>query len=402
MNVSVIIPCYNHQEYIGDAIRSVLDQTHEQFELIVIDDASEDNSWDEIKSFSDKRIRASRLPANHGAYFAQNKGLELAQYEFIAILNSDDKYLPNRLHSCLETIQEQRADMVGSSIQLIDSTGQIIYKHWWIDYFTKIYGILLEDNDWLSTMFAGNLFMTSSNFFFRRSILEKLSGFNDFIYVPDYEFLLRTIFLDYKFSWIETPLLQYRIHSSNTIYSNAIEANKESSKLIRQFLPRVSSKNKSISKILHNASLQLTLFEKYMVEELHLKHKSDIAEKDVLISERDKWIVDRNYWIAERDELLKKSEKRIIERDEWVATRDHQIAERDKWITERDEWIATRDHQIAERDKWIAERDEIVKNMEKAINQSYKNNDELTNELSFIKSGLLYKINRFLRRIYDF
>ena len=370
MNVSVIIPCYNHQEYIGDAIRSVLDQTHEQFELIVIDDASEDNSWDEIKSFSDKRIRASRLPANHGAYFAQNKGLELAQYEFIAILNSDDKYLPNRLHSCLETIQERRADMVGSSIQLIDSTGQIIYKHWWIDYFTKIYGILLEGNDWLSTMFAGNLFMTSSNFFFRRSILEKLSGFNDFIYVPDYEFLFRTIFLDYKFSWIETPLLQYRIHSSNTIYSNAIEANKESSKLIRQFLPRVSGKNKSISKILHNASLQLTLFEKYMLEELHLKHKSDIAEKDVLISERDKWIVDRNYWIAERDE--------------WIDQRDKTIQE----LTKHKSDIAEKDVLISERDEWIDQRDKTIQ--------------ELTNELSFIKSGFLYKINRFLRRIYDF
>ncbi|EOH0493162.1 glycosyltransferase family 2 protein [Providencia rettgeri] len=104
--VSIIMPCYNAEQYIKDSINSVLNQTYPHFELIIIDDLSTDNSINIINSFSDNRIKLIQLTQNGGAGVARNTGIEAAQGRFIAFLDSDDLWRPNKLEAQLSHMIE--------------------------------------------------------------------------------------------------------------------------------------------------------------------------------------------------------------------------------------------------------------------------------------------------------
>lgn len=93
--VSVVIPCFNAEAFVGEAIESVLGQTYPNVEVIVIDDGSTDDSMDVIKAFC-ARIRWESGP-NRGACTARNRGVELAKGEFVQFLDTDDLLLPNKL-----------------------------------------------------------------------------------------------------------------------------------------------------------------------------------------------------------------------------------------------------------------------------------------------------------------
>ncbi len=89
--VSVVIPAYNHERYVGEAIQSVLDQTFEEFELIIINDGSTDHTEREIVTFKDDRIRYYSQE-NRGLSATLNRGIELAQGEYFNFLPSDDAF----------------------------------------------------------------------------------------------------------------------------------------------------------------------------------------------------------------------------------------------------------------------------------------------------------------------
>src|SRR5580692_7213135 len=95
--VSIIMTAYNHEKFVQEAIQSVLDQSFQDFEFIIIDDASSDNTLNIIKKFNDARIRLTVLEQNQGQFVATNLGLDKAQGEYIGILNSDDAFHPDKL-----------------------------------------------------------------------------------------------------------------------------------------------------------------------------------------------------------------------------------------------------------------------------------------------------------------
>ena len=95
--ISVIMPVYNRALVVGDAIRSVLAQQFEDFELIVVDDGSTEDIAQIIEAFGDPRLNYERLPKNCGGNAARNRGIEAAQASLIAFLDSDDDYLPHKL-----------------------------------------------------------------------------------------------------------------------------------------------------------------------------------------------------------------------------------------------------------------------------------------------------------------
>jgi len=95
--ISVVIPVYNRERYIGAAIASVLAQTFGDFELLVIDDGSTDGTGDVVRSFHDQRIRLLRHGANQGIARARNAGVDAARGDYLAFLDSDDVALPERL-----------------------------------------------------------------------------------------------------------------------------------------------------------------------------------------------------------------------------------------------------------------------------------------------------------------
>lgn len=95
--ISVVLPVYNRENAIAEAVRSVLSQSFESFELIVVDDGSTDRSCEMIEQFDDPRLRAIRLAENAGGNAARNRGIEAARAPLIAFLDSDDSYLPHKL-----------------------------------------------------------------------------------------------------------------------------------------------------------------------------------------------------------------------------------------------------------------------------------------------------------------
>lgn len=124
--VSVIIPCFNAESFIEQSIKSVINQTYQNWELLVIDDCSEDKSWQIINSFckADKRIRSFRTTRPSGSpSHPRNIGISESQGEFIAFLDADDLWLPNKLEEQVYFLLEKKALFVYSNYEKISESG---------------------------------------------------------------------------------------------------------------------------------------------------------------------------------------------------------------------------------------------------------------------------------------
>lgn len=117
--VSVIIPAYNTEAYLAQAIESALGQTLENIEVIVVDDASTDNTLEVAKSFNDKRLKVLANEKNLGAAEARNRALRVANGKWVAVLDSDDWYAPERLEKLLAIAYANNADMIADDLHLI-------------------------------------------------------------------------------------------------------------------------------------------------------------------------------------------------------------------------------------------------------------------------------------------
>jgi glycosyltransferase involved in cell wall biosynthesis len=123
--VSVVVPVYNVERYVAAAIQSVLDQTYDTFELLLIDDGSPDRSVEICQQFTDPRIRLLRQE-NRGLSGARNTGIREAKGEYVAFLDSDDQWQPEKLRSHVEHLA--RSPKVGVSFsrsQFMDEQGQL-------------------------------------------------------------------------------------------------------------------------------------------------------------------------------------------------------------------------------------------------------------------------------------
>lgn len=128
--VSVITPLYNAEKYIAQTIESVLSQTYPQWEMLVVDNCSSDASKDIVKSFNDPRIKLIELEYNSGGPARpRNIGMEHAQGEYIAFLDSDDIWMPSKLQRQMQLIQEKNVDIVHTLSHTIDTNSQVIGFH---------------------------------------------------------------------------------------------------------------------------------------------------------------------------------------------------------------------------------------------------------------------------------
>jgi len=103
--ISVIIPVYNGAKYVGEAIQSVLDQTYENFEIIVVNDASTDHSSDVIHSYNDPRIKIISHDVNRGSNVTRNTGVRASSGDNIAYLDQDDLYHPEKLQAHVNLLE---------------------------------------------------------------------------------------------------------------------------------------------------------------------------------------------------------------------------------------------------------------------------------------------------------
>lgn len=116
MLVSVIIPVYNRQDTIKEAIDSILEQSYKNLEIVVVDDCSKDQTVETVKAISDSRVRLIESDKNGGACVARNIGIDNAKGEIIAFQDSDDVWHTDKLQKSLAHMQEQNADFVFSAV----------------------------------------------------------------------------------------------------------------------------------------------------------------------------------------------------------------------------------------------------------------------------------------------
>ncbi len=127
--VSVITPCFNASKYISQTIESVINQTFTDWEMIIIDDGSKDNSVDIVEKYSinDSRIKLIKQP-NGGSANARNHGIREAKGRYIALLDADDLWLPQFLEKQIKFMKEKNAVCVYSSYKIIDENSKEILK----------------------------------------------------------------------------------------------------------------------------------------------------------------------------------------------------------------------------------------------------------------------------------
>lgn len=338
--ISVVIPAYNHEAYALEAVRSAL-ASPLVAEVLVCDDASTDGTWTILQTLSDPRLTLARNEVNRGADATLGMLLDAAQYPYLAILNSDDRFLPGRLEQAVRRLQSEHADLVGSDIRLIDQAGAVVTDHWWIAAFDRLKAAWHETGDWVATLLEGNVFMTTSNFVFTRALWQRLRPFSPDRYVHDYDFLLRTLVTGGRLAWIDQPLLDYRLHASNTISENPLNANLETAALLRRHLSALLTLPGSLAVRLQRLNSQWARVEGYEVQilrdlcqhrirDLTASHQAQLAERDSWVADRDRWIAERDQWIAERDAVIQRLEL-ATRAQQWRATQQRGAPSRADW-----------------------------------------------------------------------
>jgi len=214
--ISVITVVFNSKNTIESAIKSVLNQSYENIEYIIIDGGSTDGTVDIIKKYKDK-IAYWISEADNGIYDAMNKGIKSATGDIVGFLNSDDVYADGEvIEKVAKTIWEKEVDSCYGDLVYIDKNGKIVR--------------LWKSKDFSLEKFKRGWMPPHPTFFVKKEIYEKYGGFNlNFPIAADYELMLRFL---YKFkistTYIPEILVKMRIGGkSNKSLNNIIKANIE-------------------------------------------------------------------------------------------------------------------------------------------------------------------------------
>lgn len=234
--VSVVIPAYNHEKYITEAIKSVIYQDYPRLEIIVIDDGSQDDTYIKAESCLKNCQRPYKLEhhTNRGAPATLNYGCSIAQGDYIAILNSDDRFHPQRISIMIRGLQEYGNRFAFSKVRHIDENG---FLHPYQEYYHKL---LTKAEGFPSLSFAlllENLAITTGNFLIKHNLLEEVGPFAPFITCHDWDYLLRVILIEEPLYYPE-ELLDYRIHSQNTLKDNVKLVYQEGVEVRRLYLEK--------------------------------------------------------------------------------------------------------------------------------------------------------------------
>ncbi len=208
--VSVMMPAYNAEEYIGEAIQSVLSQTYTTWELIIVDDGSTDGTFEVVRSFQDARIRLFSQP-NAGESVARNTALSLMEGEYIAYIDADDVYYPNHLEIAVKALQTNpdwdgvysdgiHIDTSGRELPTLSSRRRGPFEGWIFDKLA-----------WGSDVFGPPLCVVIR----REKVVSRQLEYDPRIVIgPDWDFFLRFA-EDAVFGYEDVRTCKYRIHNTN-------------------------------------------------------------------------------------------------------------------------------------------------------------------------------------------
>jgi len=200
---SVVICSFNSRKYIQPAVESILNQTLQDIEIIVVDDGSTDGTLEYLLAIQDPRLHVIALTKNGGLINARMIGFRQARSEFIAVMDADDIADGRRLELQLEVLKNHKADVCGSfHVSLRNSDGYKRFKP-----------AFVNNNDLraLLTIYSP---LCNPSVSFRRSILDSIGYKLEYMHAEDYGFWCDISLANYSFYNIPEPLLTYRVHES--------------------------------------------------------------------------------------------------------------------------------------------------------------------------------------------
>ena len=237
--ISVVIPAYNHERFIGPAVDSVLNQTWENLELIVVDDGSTDGTGDIVQAYSDPRL-SYYYQENKDAFNTINRGMGLAKGEYIAILNSDDIYAEDRLEKLVAIQQESNAACLFTDVVPISDAGTVFTDpdFGWNTWHQKNRDWYFACQDLYAAFLKGNFMVTTSNLFMTAEAVQQVGKFCSLRYLHDYDYIFRMLlaFPDQVRYVADEQLLYYRIHDGNTLGEAAITGRRQDIEVISKYM----------------------------------------------------------------------------------------------------------------------------------------------------------------------
>lgn len=211
--ISVVMSVYNGEKYLKESIESILNQTERDFEFIIINDGSTDNSLEILREYGgrDNRIKiVSR--ENMGLIFSLNEGVKLAQSNYVARMDADDISLPERFEKQLRFMEINDLAVCGTWAEAVDELGNKIKEMNYTPNLKKIRSFTLIHNPFIH-----------SSVMFRKDVFNKVGGYKKlFKNIEDYELWTRIIF-KFKSGNIFENLLKYRLHPEQITRKNNLE-----------------------------------------------------------------------------------------------------------------------------------------------------------------------------------
>ena len=211
--VSIIMAAYNAENTIKDAVNSVLNQTYGNWELLVIDDCSCDETYNIVQEISnkDQRVRLVKNDVNKGVSYSRKRAAEEAKGQWIAILDSDDMWASQKLEKQIELQQEQKADLLYTGSIFVDTNGELI--DWYLHApKTMTYKQLLKQN-----------LISNSSALVKKELYLKLYASGDKMH-EDFATWLRILKTGVVAYGVDEPLLIYRLDKSSKSGNKVVAA----------------------------------------------------------------------------------------------------------------------------------------------------------------------------------
>lgn len=211
--VSIIIPVYNAEKFIEDTIKSVINQTYKNWQLIIIDDHSTDSSVNIIKEFTknNNKIKLIKLKKNNGVAIARNKGINLAKGKYLCFLDADDLWHPEKLNKQISFMKKYNCPFSFTGYEFADITGKPNGKKVYIKNKFTYKQALKNTTIWTSTVMIDLTQLSSKQILMPNIKSEDTATWWNILKQIDYAYGLNEI-------------LSYYRRSNNTLSSNKIEA----------------------------------------------------------------------------------------------------------------------------------------------------------------------------------
>ncbi len=213
--VTVICLCYNHRQFVREAIASVLNQTYSPIEIIVVDDHSTDGSADEIRLFlkDHPSVEFLALSENIGNCRAFNEGWKIAKGDFVVDFATDDVMQPDRIAKQVHFFDTHSdKGVVFTDAEYINEKGDIIREHY---RHLKSHGLLhdIPEGDVYGDVLK-TYFICAPTMLVRREVFEKLNGYDENLAYEDFDFWVRSA-RDFRYGFLDEKLTKVRVHSTS-------------------------------------------------------------------------------------------------------------------------------------------------------------------------------------------